>query len=243
MTSRAVEFTRRIAVGLGGWSLPNLTVTPLRRGSRTGGNRRGESRQCTMRTSREGDSPRCGGGLGRVSRVMPEETLVYWSARASGVAFFVATLLAGSWTCGRVSTAVVRGAWTIACVLLVAHELLAMGLAFGWSQTLAWQNIAAQTLAATGVDSGGGLIVNYAAGVLWSADVAWWWLRPRSYFAAGVDHGCIMDISCSDVLLRRGGVRGGCNPYDCGADVCPRGAVARILRYEATCRVLCEHLN
>ncbi len=183
MTSRAVEFTRRIAVGLGGWSLPNLTVTPLRCGSRTGGNRRGESRQCTMRTSREGDSPRCGGGLGRVSRVMPEETLVYWSARASGVAFFVATLLAGSWTCGRVSTAVVRGAWTIACVLLVAHELLAMGLAFGWSQTLAWQNIAAQTLAATGVDSGGGLIVNYAAGVLWSADVAWWWLRPRSYFA------------------------------------------------------------
>jgi hypothetical protein len=114
---------------------------------------------------------------------MPEETLVYWSARASGVAFFVAALLAGRWFRGRVKTAAVRGAWTIACALLVAHELLAMGMAFGWSQTLAWQNIAAQTLAATGIDSGGGLIVNFAAGVLWSADVAWWWLWPQSYSA------------------------------------------------------------
>jgi hypothetical protein len=114
---------------------------------------------------------------------MPEETLVYWSARASGAAFFVALVLAGSLFRGRVTAAAVRGAWTIACVLLVAHELLAMGLAFGWRQSLAWQNIAAQTLDATGIDTGGGLIVNYAAGVLWSVDVAWWWLLPPSYFA------------------------------------------------------------
>lgn len=114
---------------------------------------------------------------------MPDETLVYWSARASGVAFFVAVLLAGSWFRGRAIFAVVRAAWTSACVLLVAHELLAMGISFGWSQTLAWENIAVQTLLATGIDSGGGLIVNYAAGVLWSLDVAWWWLRPLSHSA------------------------------------------------------------
>jgi hypothetical protein len=114
---------------------------------------------------------------------MPDETLVYWSARASGGAFFVAVLLAGSWFRGRVTAAAVRGAWTSACVLLVAHELLAMGISFDWSQTLAWDNIAAQTLVATGIDSGAGLIVNYAAGVLWSADVAWWWFRPQSHSA------------------------------------------------------------
>jgi hypothetical protein len=114
---------------------------------------------------------------------MPDETLVYWSARASGVAFFVAVLLAGRWLGRQGSISAVRWAWTIACAFLVAHELLAMGMAFGWSQSLAWQNIAAQTLAATGIDSGGGLIVNYAAGVLWTADVAWWWLSPRSYAA------------------------------------------------------------
>jgi hypothetical protein len=66
-------------------------------------------------------------------------------------------------------------------VLLVVHELLALGVSFGWNQSLARRRIAEQTLAVTGVDFGGGLAVNYIAAIVWTADVAWWWLAPASY--------------------------------------------------------------
>ncbi|MEX2188531.1 MAG: hypothetical protein WD875_17105 [Pirellulales bacterium] len=114
---------------------------------------------------------------------MHEGQLVYWSARASGVAYFVAVVLAGRRGRGGRSDVAVRTAWTVACGLLVAHEILAIALSFGWSQSLAWRRIAEQTLDVTGVDFGGGLVVNYVTAIVWTADVAWWWIGPASHAA------------------------------------------------------------
>jgi hypothetical protein len=111
---------------------------------------------------------------------MPE-ALVYWSARASGIAYLVAVLLAVLRLRRGHGGAGIRAAWTTACALLVAHELLALVVFFDWSQAAAWRNIAAQTRDAIGIDFGGGLIVNYLAAVLWTADVAWWWCASASY--------------------------------------------------------------
>ena len=44
-------------------------------------------------------------------------------------------------------------------------------------------HLARQTAEATGQALGGGLYVNYAFALVWGADVAWWWLGPRSYLA------------------------------------------------------------
>ncbi len=111
---------------------------------------------------------------------MHDETWVYWSARASGIALFAAAVLAGLRVRGERSDHALRTAWTIAWGLLVAHEILALALSFGWSQSLAWRRIAEQTVDATGIDFGGGLIVNYLAAAVWTADVVWWWLAPSS---------------------------------------------------------------
>jgi hypothetical protein len=113
---------------------------------------------------------------------MPDETLVYWSARASALAYWAAVIFAGAWLRGANCVAAMRGAWSIGCALLVAHEILAMGISFGWSHAAAWEDVAVQTDAVFGVAFGGGLIVNYVAVGLWTADVARWWRAPASYF-------------------------------------------------------------
>jgi hypothetical protein len=112
---------------------------------------------------------------------MPNETLVYWSARASALAYWMAVILAGTWLRRGGNLAAVRWTWTVGCGFLVAHEILAMGISFGWSHAAAWQNVAVQTDAVFGVAFGGGLIVNYVAVAAWAADVAWWWASPASY--------------------------------------------------------------
>jgi hypothetical protein len=113
---------------------------------------------------------------------MPDETLVYWSARASALAYWAAVIFMGMWLRGANCVAAIRWAWSIGCVLLVAHEILAMGISFGWSHAAAWEDVAVQTDAVFGVAFGGGLIVNYVAVVLWTADVARWWLWTSPYF-------------------------------------------------------------
>ncbi len=45
----------------------------------------------------------------------------------------------------------------------------------------AYRETARQTGELTGFHWGGGLFLNYLLGVLWLADVVWWWMTPASF--------------------------------------------------------------
>jgi hypothetical protein len=111
---------------------------------------------------------------------MPTAELVaVWSIRASGVLFAAASLAALYAHASR-GVAVLRVLWTAGCLMLLAHELAALGGYFHWSQTAAWEHIANRSRQFAGLGWGGGLMINYAAALLWSGDVAWWWIAPAS---------------------------------------------------------------
>ena len=73
--------------------------------------------------------------------------------------------------------------WTIGCLAYLAHVAAAFHFEHDWSHDHAWAHTAQRTWALTGWDWGGGLWVNYAFTLLWSADAAWWWAGPRSHQA------------------------------------------------------------
>ena len=56
----------------------------------------------------------------------------------------------------------------------LAHVVLAFGVFYDWSHSVAWDETAKQTKALTGRASGHGLYLNYLFGVVWLADAAWW---------------------------------------------------------------------
>ena len=76
-----------------------------------------------------------------------------------------------------------RLAWTTAALLAVAHAAAAFHFHHAWSQRHAFVTTASQTAAVTGLNWGGGLYVNYAFLVLWTADAAYWWHAPSEYRA------------------------------------------------------------
>ena len=70
----------------------------------------------------------------------------------------------------------VRLAWTIGCAALLAHFICAFNFYHSWSQESAYVETARQTAEVVNINWGGGLFINYAVAVLWTADVVWWWL-------------------------------------------------------------------
>ncbi|MDA1092385.1 MAG: hypothetical protein O3A25_03805 [Acidobacteria bacterium] len=85
---------------------------------------------------------------------------------------------------GSAATAVIgsRLFWT-GWVAFVGHIALAFQSHYGWSHAVALAHTAAQTAAATGVETGSGLYLNYLFGVLWLVE-AWWWHRHGVSVAA-----------------------------------------------------------
>jgi len=81
------------------------------------------------------------------------------------------------------SDSVPRTLWTLGAVLMVVHSAAAFGVFHGWSHAAAMVATARQTETMTGLPWGGGLFVNYAFLTVWIADVAWWWVSPRSFRA------------------------------------------------------------
>jgi hypothetical protein len=69
---------------------------------------------------------------------------------------------------------------------LWVHVGCAFHFYHGWSHAAAVEDTARQTREAVGVDFGGGVYFNYATLLVWTADAAWWWVRPRSYLARGI---------------------------------------------------------
>jgi hypothetical protein len=74
-----------------------------------------------------------------------------------------------------------RTLWTLAATLLAIHSAAAFAVFYGWSHDVALAATVRQTVAVTGVASASGIYVNYACLAVWTADVAWWWISPRSY--------------------------------------------------------------
>jgi hypothetical protein len=64
---------------------------------------------------------------------------------------------------------------------MLAHTAAAFHLRHDWSHGAAQADTARQTREMTGLDWGGGLFVNYALLLVWTADVLWWWLSPTAF--------------------------------------------------------------
>jgi hypothetical protein len=74
-----------------------------------------------------------------------------------------------------------RRVWTTGLGLALIHALMAFDVAYAWSHANAWADTARQTAAMTGLEWGGGIIVNYLFLALWLGDVVWWWIAPVAY--------------------------------------------------------------
>jgi hypothetical protein len=74
-----------------------------------------------------------------------------------------------------------RRPWTVGALAALVHSALAFHIHYGWSHADAYADTARQTAAVTGLEWGGGLYVNYAFLVVWTADALWWRGAPQSF--------------------------------------------------------------
>jgi len=119
-------------------------------------------------------------------------TLTRWTARIVVACYLSRVLLDVGWATrpgADCSLHAARWLWSGGCAMNLVHLVCALGCVHGWSQAAAYRHIAAQTLATTGLDWGGGLHVNYAFSLVWLGDTIAWWLkgpawpyRSRGYF-------------------------------------------------------------
>jgi hypothetical protein len=79
------------------------------------------------------------------------------------------------WPAHRGRGRLTRILWTAAWAIYLVHVAAAFHIAHGWSHAHAVEATRAQS----GV--GEGIYVNHLFTLLWTLDVAWWWLRPDSY--------------------------------------------------------------
>jgi len=105
------------------------------------------------------------------------DAVIRWTARLF-VACYVGRLCIDA--AGRRNEAaqrVARWLWTAGCGLFLLHVAAAFHFLHGWSHAAAFEHVRQRTLHDTGWDSGIGLYINYAFGVLWLADTLLWWRR------------------------------------------------------------------
>lgn len=75
-----------------------------------------------------------------------------------------------------------RWLWTVGCAAYLVHVAAAFQVVHGWSHAAAFAATARDTAAATSVESGFGLWLNYLFTAVWVADAAsWWWLGVPAY--------------------------------------------------------------
>ena len=74
-----------------------------------------------------------------------------------------------------------RALWTAALLLMMVHAVAAFVEFYAGSHAVAQTATMRQTAALTGIEFAGGIYINYLFLAVWSGDVAWWWLAPRSY--------------------------------------------------------------
>jgi hypothetical protein len=108
----------------------------------------------------------------------PGPLITVLSARASAAIYVIAI-----WLLLEGKRRACRLWWMAALILHLVHVYCAFEYFYAWSHTIAYRETARETLQLFGLNFGGGLYLNYAFTVLWSADCAWWWANPESYDA------------------------------------------------------------
>jgi hypothetical protein len=88
---------------------------------------------------------------------------------------FLMMLNPEDWSARSLRGRAARWCWTIACVCLMTHVAAAFQFVHHWSHQHAFEH----TRAIGGI--GEGIYVNDLFMILWSADVAFWWLNPNGY--------------------------------------------------------------
>lgn len=105
-----------------------------------------------------------------------------------------------------------RVAWTIGCVALVAHYLVAFNFYHAWSHASAYSETARRTAEVFRINWGGGLFINYGFACVWAADVAWWWFagldayRRRPWWITLVWHGFLLFIIFNATVVFKTGL-------------------------------------
>ena len=103
-----------------------------------------------------------------------------WTIRAS----LTCAWLAAAWLIARPPSprrdGVVRGLWTAACALYLAHMTAAFGAHHGWSHAAAYAHVLSETRRLVGLNWGGGLYINYLFSAAWIVDCFYLWLGPGS---------------------------------------------------------------
>lgn len=98
-------------------------------------------------------------------------SLAYWVTAVTLMLF----LDPNAWRADSGRGRLTRWCYTYAWLGYVVHVLAAMHYYHGWSH----EHVLDHTRQVTGVAEGA--YVSYAFNVLWTADVAWWWLAPGRY--------------------------------------------------------------
>jgi len=93
----------------------------------------------------------------------------------------LAAWVVAEWRRGRGDARAGRSAWALGALAALAHAVAAFHFRHGWSHQAALAETARQTAAVTGLDWGGGLIVNYVFLGLWASDAAWWWMSAPTF--------------------------------------------------------------
>lgn len=106
----------------------------------------------------------------------------------------------------------VRFAWTVACAALLAHFICAFNFYHAWSHEAAYIDTARQTAEVFAMNWGGGLFINYAVAILWTSDVAWWWVaglhsyRQRPWLITLTWHSVLLFVIFSATVVFEDGL-------------------------------------
>jgi hypothetical protein len=120
-------------------------------------------------------------------------------------------LAMGLWTLAmtrsRHRAGAARWFWTAGLAAYVVHILLAYGSFYGWSHRIAWETTARDTAETVGLDSGFGLLVNFAFAAVLAADVVVQWRTGVRKAGGWIDAFVLFLILNGTVVFGEGAVR------------------------------------
>jgi hypothetical protein len=128
----------------------------------------------------------------------PEEAVTRYTVRAALLYYAAAVMLmlclqAADWPAATPRGRLARFLWTLAWLAYVVHQVAAFGGYHHGSHAAAVEHTRQRS------GFGAGIYFSHLFTLLWTADVAWWWLRPRAYaerspWLDGVLHGYMLFI-------------------------------------------------